>query len=42
MSVNVGAMCAGHSFCLCTVVTGDKDLFVSELVRVSHCDLDLQ
>ena len=42
MSVNVGAMCAGHSFCPCTVVTGDMDLFVSKLVRVSHRDLDLQ
>ena len=42
MSVNVGAMCAGHSFRPCTAVTGDTDLFVSELVRVSHRDLDLQ
>ena len=42
VSVNVGAMCAGHSFCPYTVVTGDMDLFVSELVEVSHCDLDLQ
>ena len=42
MSVNVGAMCAGHSLCPCTVVTEYMDLFVSELVRVSHSDLDLQ
>ena len=42
MSVNVGAMCDGHSLYPCIVVTRDTDLFVSELVRVSHHDLDLQ
>ena len=42
MSVNVGAMCVGHSLYPCTVVTGDMDLFVSELVEVSNRDLDLQ